>query len=265
MSLFDRVPDSRFLVASARSVAGVSHDFEDDLVMVKRCPDIQGDRCYGLYAKQDLDDETPIGEYIGRILNRQQSLGLCECKRVYLFQITDNRYIDASDPLQSSAIRYINHPHDGEGANATFVKRAVKGLGVRWRIYAVTLRKIMAGEQLLCMYDETPGDRDQILTMTKSEVRSALRKRTSEVAQLREDLANSRAALEEHRLTAACWKRQCTRIASSATRDERKRCQKEMRGLADKLELSGIKTPYTGRGADEAGCQRNSDSSEDTS
>ena len=198
MSLFDRGPDSRFVVASARSVVGVGHDFEDDVISVRKCPDIQGDRCYGLFAKRDIDDEVPIGEYIGKVLNRQHSLGLCDCKRVYLFQITNNRYIDASDPLQSSVIRYINHPRDGEGPNATFVKSPVKGLGVRWRIYAVTLRKIMAGEQLLCMYDETPGDHDQIPAMTRSEVRTALRKRTSEVAQLREELVDSRADLEEH-------------------------------------------------------------------
>ena len=115
------------------------------------------------------------GAYRGKILNRQQSLGLCECKRVYLFQITDNRYIDASDPLQSSVIRCINHPRVGEEPNATFVKRAVKGLGVRRRIYAVTLRKIKAGEQLLCMYDEIPGDQDQVPVMTRSEARTALR------------------------------------------------------------------------------------------
>ena len=218
----DRVPDSRFVVASARSVVGVDHDFEDDVIAVRKCLDIQGDRCYGLFAKRDIDDEVPIGEYIWTIPNRQQSLGLCECKRVYLFQITDNRY--ASDPLKSSVIRYINHPRVGEEPNATFVKRAVKGLGVRWRIYSVTLRKIMAGEQLLCMYDETPGDQDQVTVITRSEARTALRKRLSEVAQLREELADSRAALEEHRVTTACWKRQCTRIASSAARDERKRC-----------------------------------------
>ncbi len=156
MSLFDRVPDSRLVVASARSVVGVDHDFEDDVIAVRKFVDIQGDRCSGLFAQRDIDDEVPIGGCIGKILNRQQSLGLCECKRVYLFQITDNRHIDASDPLQSSVIRYINHPRVGEEPNATFVKRAVKGLGVRWRIYAVTLRRIMAGEQLLCMYDETP-------------------------------------------------------------------------------------------------------------
>ena len=88
------------------------------------------------------------------------------------------------------------------------------------------VKKILAGEQLLCMYDETPDDHDQILTMTKSEVRTALRKRTCEVAQLREVLADSRAALEDYRVTAECWKRQCTRIASSAARDERKGAKK---------------------------------------
>ena len=183
-------------------------------------------------AKRDIDDEVPVGEYIRKILNRQQSLGLCERRRVYLFQITDNRHIDASDPLQSSVIRYINHPRDGKEPNATVVKRAVKGLGVRWRVYAVTLRRIMAGEQLLCMYDETSSDQDQVPVMTRSEARMPLRKRLSEVAQLREELADSRAALEEHRVTAACWKRQCTKIAASEARDERKRCQKDMRKLA---------------------------------
>ena len=191
MSLFDRVPDSCFVVASARSVVRVDYDFEDDVIAVRKCVDIQGDRCYSLSAKRDLDNEVPIGEYIWKLPNRQQSLGLCECKRVSLFQITDNRYIDASDPLQSSVIRYINHPRVGEEPNATFVKRAVKGLGVRWRIYAVTLRKMMAGEQLLCVYDETPGDQDQVPVMTRSEARTALRKRLSEAAQLREELATA--------------------------------------------------------------------------
>ncbi len=74
---------------------------------------------------------------------------------MYLFQITDKRHVDASDPLQSSVIRYIYSLRVGEEPNATFVKRVVKGLGVWWRIYAVTLKRITAGEQLLCMYDET--------------------------------------------------------------------------------------------------------------
>ncbi len=76
MSLFDRVPDSRFVGASARSVVGVGHDFEDDVIAVRKCLDIEGDRCSGLFAKGDIDDEVPIVEYIGKILNRQQSLGL---------------------------------------------------------------------------------------------------------------------------------------------------------------------------------------------
>ena len=59
------------------------------MIAVRKCLEIQGDRCYGLFTKRDIDDEVPIGEYIGEILNRQQSLGLCDCKRVYLFQITD--------------------------------------------------------------------------------------------------------------------------------------------------------------------------------
>ena len=84
MSLFDRVLDSRFVVASARSVVRVGHNFEDDVIAVRKCPDIHGDRCYGLFAKRDIDDEVPIGEYIGKILNRQQSPDLCECKRMYL-------------------------------------------------------------------------------------------------------------------------------------------------------------------------------------
>ena len=61
MALFDRVPDSCFVVASARSVIGVGHDFEEDLIVVRKCPEIQGDRCYGLFAKRDIDDEVPIG------------------------------------------------------------------------------------------------------------------------------------------------------------------------------------------------------------
>ena len=206
MSLFDRVPNSCFVGASAHSIVGLGHDFADDVIAVRECLDIEGDRCSGLFAKRDIDDEVSIGEYIGKILNRQQSLGLCECKRVYLFQITDNRHIGANDPLQSSVIHYINRLRVGEEPNATFVKRAVKGLGVRWRIYAVTLTRIMAGEQLLCMYDETSSDQDQVPVMTRSEARTALRKRLSEVAQLQEELAGSRAALEEHRVTAACWK-----------------------------------------------------------
>ena len=264
MSLFDCVPDSCSVCASAGSIVGVGHDFEDDVIAVRKCPDIQGDRCYGLFAKRDIDDEVPVGKYIGKILNRQQSLGLCERRRVYLFQITDNRHIDASDPLQSSVIRYINHPRDGKEPNATFVKRAVKGLGVRWRMYAVTLKRIMAGEQLLCMYDETSSDQDQVPVMTRSEARIPLRKRLSEVAQLREELADSRAALEEHRITAACWKIQCTRIAASAARDERKRCQKEMRKVADKLGLPGVQVPTKATEAPPAEYQRHFDSSEGT-
>ena len=183
---------------------------------------------------------------------------------MYLFQITDICHIDASDPLQSSVIRYINHPRVGEEPNATFVKLAVKGLGVRWRIYAVTLSKIIAGEQLLYMYDETPGDQDQVPVMTRSEARTALRKRLSEVAQLREELADSRAALAEHRVTAACWKRQCTRIASSAAREERKRYQKETRKLADKLEVPGVQVITKATEAPPTESQRHSDSSEGT-
>ena len=84
----------------------------------------------------------------------------------------------------------------------------------------------------------------------------ALRKRLSEVAQLQEELADSRAALEEHRVTAACWKRQCTKIAASAARNERKRCQKEMRKLVDKLGLPGVQVLPKATESTTAECQR---------
>ena len=131
-------------------------------------------------------------------------------------------------------------------------------------MYAVTLKRIMAGEQLLCMYDETSSDQDQVPLMTRSEARMALRKRLSEVAQLREELADSRAALEEHCDTAACWKRQCTKIAASAARDERKRCQKETRKVADKLGLPGVQVPTKATEAPPAEYERHFDSSEGT-
>ena len=271
MALFTQVPDCRFVVASARSVIGVSHDFQDDFFKVQKCPDIPGDRCYGLFAKHDIPSETPLGEYIGTILNRKQSEELCECKRVYLFQVSEDRYIDASDPLNSSVIRYINHPSDGESSNATFVKRAVKGLGVRWRIFAVTTRDIKAGEELLCLYDETPGDHDPTLTMSKRDARSALRKRTAEVARLRDHLAESREATETQRLTASYWKRQCSKIAAAVAHDERQLFRREIVKLlpssdndsgsadssADRDRPTHLKlTPDT---------LRHSDSSEDTS
>ena len=228
MALFDRVPDCRFVCASSRSVVGVGHDYEDDLFRVQKCPNIPGDRCYGLFAKQDIPAEQPLGEYVGTILNRRESEQLCECKRVYLFQVSETRYIDASDPLVSSAIRYINHPSEGEQANATFVKRSVKGLGVRWRIYAVTTRPVKAGEQLLCVYDETPGDHDPVVSMSKSDTRRNLRKRTAEVARLRDQLADSLEALKEQKAATTYWKKQCSGIANKISRDERYKCYAEV-------------------------------------
>ncbi|CAL8460956.1 g487 [Coccomyxa elongata] len=273
MALFTQVPDCRFVVASARSVIGVSHDFEDDFFKVQKCPDIPGDRCYGLFAKHNIPSETPLGEYIGTILNRKKSEELCECKRVYLFQVSEDRYIDASDPLNSSVIRYINHPSDGESSNAPFVKRAVKGLGVRWRIFAVTTRDIKAGEELLCLYDETPGDHDPTLTMSKRDARSALRKRTAEVARLRDHLAESKEATEAQRLTASYWKRQCSKIAAAVSHDERQLFRREIA----KLLPSSDNDSHGGSAASNAGryrptplkltpdTLRKSDSSEDTS
>lgn len=231
MALFDRVPDCRFVCASSWSVVGVGHDYEDDLCKVQKCPDIPGDRCYGLFAKQDIPAEQPLGEYVGTILNRQQSEQLCECKRVYLFQVSETRFIDASDPLHSSVIRYINHPSEGGQANATFVKRSVKGLGVRWRIYAVTTRPVKAGEQLLCVYDETPGDHDPVVSMSKSDTRRNLRKRTAEVARLRDRLADSLEALKEQKAATTYWKKQCSGIGTRVTRDERQRCWEQVRSM----------------------------------
>ena len=279
MALFDRVPDCRFVSASAHSTIGVSHDFEDDLFKVQKCPDIAGDRCYGLFAKHDIPSDTPIGEYIGAILNRKQSEELCECKRVYLFQVSDNRFIDASDPLTSSVIRYINHPDDGEQPNTTFVKRSVKGLGVRWRIYAVTVKAVKAGEQLLCLYDETPGDHDPIPTMSKGDVRSALRKRTSEVARLQDQLAESIEAHRMQQVSVVYWKRQCSGISAKVSRDERLKCYSEVTALmpesarqtcghtatdSDDSTLS-YQAINRRRSMPSANVQRNSDSSEPTS
>lgn len=94
----------------------------------------------GLFALEDIKKGELIIEYIGNILNKEES---DKAKaNMYLFEVNKNKTIDGS--VRWNMARYINHSCDG---NAESEIR--KG-----RVYVKALKDVKVGEEICYDYGE---------------------------------------------------------------------------------------------------------------
>jgi SET domain-containing protein len=94
----------------------------------------------GLFALEDINKGELIIEYIGNILNKEESDAAKA--NMYLFEVNRNKTIDGS--VRWNMARYINHSCDG---NAESEIR--KG-----RVYVKAIKDIKEGEEISYDYGE---------------------------------------------------------------------------------------------------------------
>ena len=94
----------------------------------------------GLFALEDINKDELIIEYIGNILNKEESDAAKA--NMYLFEVNRNKTIDGS--VRWNMARYINHRCDG---NAESEIR--KG-----RVYVKAVKDIKAGAEISYDYGE---------------------------------------------------------------------------------------------------------------
>jgi SET domain-containing protein len=114
-----------------------SRHVEEDLIEVRRSR-IQG---RGVYAARPIRRGTRIIEYTGEVLTEKQldaryKDDAADDPRTYLFQVDENRFVDAT--VTGNEARFINHSCK---PNCEVEIR-------RRRIYIVALRNIKTGEEL---------------------------------------------------------------------------------------------------------------------
>jgi pyroglutamyl-peptidase len=97
----------------------------------------------GLFVGKDLAEGVFFIEYTGKVLNFQQVRQIKD--RSYIKAASINTHIDASDPLTSSAARFINDHPDPSKRNCKFV--CDKG-----RVYVKTSRAVVKGEEFFVEY-----------------------------------------------------------------------------------------------------------------
>lgn len=95
----------------------------------------------GGYARVDIPTETHIIEYVGRKIDKQESLRQCEAENACIFNLDDEFDLDGN--VNWNPARFINHScspnaeaHDIEG-----------------RIWIVAVRDIKAGEEITFNYN----------------------------------------------------------------------------------------------------------------
>ncbi len=95
----------------------------------------------GGYARVDIPADTHIIEYVGRKIDKQESLRECEAENACIFSLDDQFDLDGN--VDWNPARFINHScspnaeaHDIEG-----------------RIWIVALRGIKAGEEITFNYN----------------------------------------------------------------------------------------------------------------
>ena len=106
----------------------------------------------GLFALIDIEANTKLGEYTGRLLTPEQYKRLPD--NTYVFQVTlwkENRkmYIDGND--ENNVLRKMN------GAKTRRQHMRVNCFTYQYksRIYFKTLRPVYKGEELICTYGDT--------------------------------------------------------------------------------------------------------------
>lgn len=104
----------------------------------------------GLFLTRLVPTGTEIGEYTGQVLTAEaMEAKYPEGDAHYLFHVNDNYMIDASDPDQSSVMRYVNHSAAQPNVEPVILRKKKRPGG---RVFMYTLRPCEAGEELLFDY-----------------------------------------------------------------------------------------------------------------
>jgi SET domain-containing protein len=95
----------------------------------------------GGFARVAIQAETPIIEYLGRKIDKQESLRQCELENPYIFSLTDEEDLDGN--VDWNPARWLNH------SCAPNAEARIDGD----RVWIVALRDIGAGEEITFNYN----------------------------------------------------------------------------------------------------------------
>jgi hypothetical protein len=126
---------------------------------------------FGAFATRSFEKEEIVGDYVGekltlrekdaRYLGREQNwrdriwLASRRARGVtasgtYIFQVDDDLFVDAEDPVHANWCRYINHHNDPNMR----VKSLAYAFGGEPRVWFVATRDIAPGEELSFDYGD---------------------------------------------------------------------------------------------------------------
>ncbi|HXT10598.1 MAG TPA: SET domain-containing protein-lysine N-methyltransferase [Candidatus Angelobacter sp.] len=95
----------------------------------------------GGFARIDIASETPIIEYVGEKISKQESLARCEQHNEYIFALDDEHDLDGN--VSWNPARFLNHSCE-------------PNCEARWedgRIWIIAIRDVRAGEELTFNYN----------------------------------------------------------------------------------------------------------------
>lgn len=105
----------------------------------------------GLFARQELADNTWVGDYVGEVLSQEEYLQRYPNEdAAYVLSANTDYNIDAADPARSSFLRYANHSRD---FNMIYTVLRVRGRRQK-HVKFYTTRRVLPGEELVFDYGE---------------------------------------------------------------------------------------------------------------
>lgn len=105
----------------------------------------------GLFARQELADNTWVGDYVGEVLSQDAYLLRYPNEdAAYVLSANTDYNIDAADPARSSFLRYANHSSD---FNMIYTVLRVRGRREK-HVKFYTTRRVLPGEELVFDYGE---------------------------------------------------------------------------------------------------------------
>lgn len=97
----------------------------------------------GGFARSDIPAETPVIEYIGERITKEESLRRCEADNPFIFSLDDNSDLDGG--VDWNPARFLNH-----SCSPNCEAQTEEGDD---HIWIVALRDIKAGEELTFNYN----------------------------------------------------------------------------------------------------------------
>lgn len=95
---------------------------------------------WGLFARQPIEPQTCVIEYIGDKITKQESLERCESDNRYIFSLNDKFDLDGSVP--ENLARFINHS----------CAPNCEAEQLEDRIYIMSIRRILPDEEITFNY-----------------------------------------------------------------------------------------------------------------